>query len=78
MGQGEDGARSADGLVEGCYVHGLFASDAFRRRFLASLRPGHASTVAYEQTVEDVLDRWAEHVTRAVDTDRLLEIARAR
>ncbi len=78
MGQGEDGARSADGLVEGCYVHGLFASDAFRRRLLASLRPGHASTVAYEQTVEDVLDRWAEHVARSVDTDRLLEIARAR
>ena len=78
MGSGEDGARSADGLVEGCYVHGLFASDAFRRRFLAGLRPGHSSTVAYEQTVEDVLDRWSEHVARAVDADRLLEIARAR
>ena len=78
MGQGEDGARSADGRVEGCYVHGLFASDAFRRRFLAALRPGRASTVAYDQVVEDVLDRWAEHVARAVDTGRLLEIARAR
>ncbi len=78
MGQGEDGARSADGRVEGCYVHGLFASDAFRRRFLAGLRPGRASTVAYDQVVEDVLDRWSEHVARAVDTGRLLEIARAR
>jgi len=78
MGHGEDGARSADGLVEGCYVHGIFASDAFRRRLLAGLRPGHASTLAYETLVDDVLDRWAEHVARAVDTDRLLEIARAR
>jgi adenosylcobyric acid synthase len=78
MGQGEDGARSVDGRVEGCYVHGLFAADAFRRRFLADLRPGRTSTVAYEQSIEEVLDRWAEHVARAVDTDRLLEIARAR
>lgn len=78
LGQGEDGARSADGLVEGCYVHGLFSSDAFRRRFLTGLRPGHASTVAYEAVIEGVLDRWAEHVARVVDTDRLLEIARAR
>ena len=78
MGHGEDGARSADGLVEGCNVHGIFASDAFRRRLLAGLRPGHASTLAYETLVDDVLDRWAEHVARAVDTDRLLEIARAR
>ena len=78
MGQGEDGARSTDGMVEGCYVHGLFAADAFRRRFLAELRPGHASTVAYEQVVEDVLDRWSDHVAAAVDADRLLEIARAR
>jgi adenosylcobyric acid synthase len=78
MGLGEDGARSADGLVEGCYVHGLFAADAFRRRFLAGLRPGHTSTLVYDQVVEGVLDRWADHVAGAVDTDRLLEIARAR
>jgi adenosylcobyric acid synthase len=78
MGAGEDGARSADGRVEGCYVHGLFASDAFRRRFLAELRPGRSSDVAFDAAVEQALDRWAEHVARAVDTGRLLEIARAR
>ena len=32
-----DGAVSADGLVAGTYVHGLFASDGFRRAFLAKL-----------------------------------------
>ncbi len=31
-----EGAISADGRVAGCYVHGLFASDAFRRAWLAS------------------------------------------
>ncbi len=34
-GQAE-GAVSADGRVAGCYVHGLFASDAFRRAWLAT------------------------------------------
>ena len=38
---GPDGAVSADGRVTGCYLHGLFASDPFRRAFLARL--GRAS-----------------------------------
>ena len=33
-----DGAVSADGLVAGTYVHGLFASDGFRRAFLHEAR----------------------------------------
>jgi adenosylcobyric acid synthase len=32
-----DGAISADGRVAGCYVHGLFASDAFRQTWLAAV-----------------------------------------
>jgi adenosylcobyric acid synthase len=32
-----EGAISADGRVAGCYVHGLFASDAFRAAWLAAL-----------------------------------------
>ena len=31
-----EGAVSAEGRVAGCYVHGLFTSDAFRRAWLAS------------------------------------------
>ena len=43
LGDGRsDGAVSADGLVAGCYVHGLFASDAFRAAWLAAVaRPPH-------------------------------------
>ena len=38
-----DGATSPDGRVAGTYVHGLFASDAFRAAWLASLgAPRHA------------------------------------
>jgi adenosylcobyric acid synthase len=69
-----DGAQSADGLVSGTYVHGLFAADEFRRRFLASLGVP-ASTLRYEALVERTLDRLAEHLERHVDIDALLEIA---
>ncbi|MBF0394465.1 MAG: cobyric acid synthase, partial [Alphaproteobacteria bacterium] len=48
-----DGAMSADGRVAGCYLHGLFAADGFRRTFL----PG--STLDWEAGVEIVLDRLA-------------------
>ena len=37
-----DGAVSPDGQVMGCYVHGLFSSDAFRTAFLQRLRPRRA------------------------------------
>ena len=33
----DDGAVSLDGRVAGTYLHGLFASDAFRRTLLRSL-----------------------------------------
>ncbi|MDP5361561.1 MAG: cobyric acid synthase CobQ, partial [Paracoccaceae bacterium] len=35
-GRGE-GAASANGRVKGCYLHGLFAADAFRSAFMADL-----------------------------------------
>ena len=37
-----EGAVSADGRVMGCYLHGLFAADAFRHAFLSHLRPRRA------------------------------------
>ena len=51
-----DGAVSADGRIEGCYVHGLFAGDAFRSRWLQGARAGAQSTLAYEPAVEQALD----------------------
>jgi adenosylcobyric acid synthase len=73
-----EGARSADGLVEGCYLHGLFASDPFRARFLAGLAPGRRAGLAYDALVEDVLDRLADHLEASLDTERLWRIACAR
>ncbi|SHO67041.1 adenosylcobyric acid synthase (glutamine-hydrolysing) [Pseudoxanthobacter soli DSM 19599] len=73
LGGRTDGARSPDGLVAGTYVHGLFASDGFRRRFLAGL--GTASTAGYEAGVEAALDGLAAHLEQHLDIEALLAIA---
>jgi adenosylcobyric acid synthase len=77
-GKRPDGARSADGLVAGCYLHGLFASDPFRAWFLDRLRSGRVATAGFEARLEATLDALADHVARALDLDRVLAIARAR
>lgn len=67
------GACSPSGLVRGCYVHGLFGSDAFRAAFLA--HHGIASDHSYDQTVETTLDGLAAHLERHMDIDALFALA---
>lgn len=75
VGDRADGARSSDGLVSGCYLHGLFADDAFRSDFLARLKARELSNVRYEQQVEQTLDALAEHCERHLDLDRIAKAA---
>ena len=70
---GVDGAVSADGRVAGCYLHGLFASDAFRHVLLARL--GAESTVHYDAMIEETLDALADHLEQNLDLDALLAAA---
>ena len=70
-----DGAVSADGRVMGCYLHGLFAADAFRRAFLSRLGSLGEGLVDYDSGIDTVLDDWASHLERHLDIDRLLAIA---
>ncbi len=70
-----DGAVSADGLVAGTYLHGLFAGDAFRRAFLAGLG-ATSDGVAYEARIEAILDALADHLEQNLDLDGLLAAAR--
>jgi adenosylcobyric acid synthase len=75
LADGPNGCVSADGLVAGCYLHGLFASDPFRRAFLVTLgaEPGE---ITYEYQIETTLDSLADHLEESLDLPALLAAAR--
>jgi len=68
-----EGASSADGRVQGCYLHGLFAADGFRAAWLREA--GTESSLAYDAGVEETLDRLAAHLAAHLDLDMLLSLA---
>ncbi|NNJ11928.1 cobyric acid synthase [Chloroflexales bacterium ZM16-3] len=63
----DDGAISADGRVWGCYIHGLFANEAFRRGWLSSMG-WRAGSVAPSS---DPYDRLADTVEAAMGVRHL-------
>lgn len=77
-----DGACSENGLVWGCYLHGLFGNDAFRRAWLRSLRESKQAPAesmagesqSYSQRLEESLERLADGVEAALDMQRLERI----
>ncbi len=76
-----EGAVSGDGAVAGCYVHGLFNSDASRAAWIATFgaRAAGAKTgapLAYEALIEETLDKLAAHLACHIDLDLLLRLAR--
>ncbi|SIT69715.1 adenosylcobyric acid synthase (glutamine-hydrolysing) [Ectothiorhodosinus mongolicus] len=71
----DEGAITADGLVSGAYVHGIFGNDDFRRHWLAQVG-GKASDLAYEARIEAALDALADHCEANLDLDSLLSLAR--
>jgi len=71
-----EGAMSPDGRIAGCYLHGLFAADGWRRHYLASLGAEGDQGLAFDAMVDRTLDRLADHLETVVDLDRLLSIAR--
>jgi adenosylcobyric acid synthase len=73
---GCDGCVSRDGRVAGCYLHGLFTSDPFRRAFLGSLG-ADTGGIAYEQQIEATLDALADHLEQSLDLPALLAAARS-
>jgi adenosylcobyric acid synthase len=75
LGDRTEGAVSADGRVAGCYLHGLFADDPFRRAFLSRLGAA-PSAFAYQPAIDNTLDRLADHLEASLDLDRLLAAAR--
>ncbi|MDP6022105.1 MAG: cobyric acid synthase [Alphaproteobacteria bacterium] len=72
-----DGARSTDGRVEGCYLHGLFRADGFRHAYLSALRARAQSGINHHALVDRTLDGLAAHLEDNLDLDCMLEIAHA-
>ncbi len=76
VGGTPEGAISADGLVYGTYLHGLFVADGFRGRFLKELGAKRAGALNYEHQIEQVLDQLGEHLEQYLNLDALLALAR--
>lgn len=70
-GTGDTGAMSDDGRVWGCYLHGLFDADPFRRWFIDCLRQHRGSAplgrVAAPYDLEPAFDRLADTVRDSLD-----------
>lgn len=68
-----EGASALDGRVQGCYLHGIFASDAFRQAWLAQFDV--TAQVAHDAQVEQTLDDLADHLERHMDLDLLFSLS---
>jgi len=74
--QGREGAVSADGRIEGTYLHGLFGNDAFRHWWLQSLGASASSDLIYHDVVEAELDALADGLEQSLDIEALFGEAR--
>jgi adenosylcobyric acid synthase len=70
-----DGAVESTGQIWGCYLHGLFANEALRRAWLASLGwQGAARGAGASPDIQTMLDNLAAHVETHMDMQRLQTI----
>ena len=73
----KEGAASDNGQVLGCYVHGIFKSDAFRAAMLARL--GARSNLRnFEAVTDQVLDDLATHLDTHLDLEALIGLSKSR
>jgi adenosylcobyric acid synthase len=67
-----DGAMVPSGRAWGTYVHGIFDDDAFRHRFVDSVRASCALAPASDHICATAerqarIDRWADHLRQSLD-----------
>ena len=70
-----DGASSETGQIQGTYIHGAFAHDAFRSAWLQSAGATTDGSLKYEAAVDAALDDLAAGVEAALDIDALFALA---
>jgi adenosylcobyric acid synthase len=66
-----DGAVTASGRVYGCYMHGLFTADVYRRHFIAECGGTPGSGPMYGRMLDNTLDGLAERLEETLDIDGL-------
>ena len=69
-----EGAQSASGRIKGCYLHGLFASDAFRHSYLAPFGL-EVPQDNFDAGIDDTLDALAHHMETHMDLDALIALS---
>jgi adenosylcobyric acid synthase len=74
-----DGAKSDDNRIWGCYLHGLFHNDTFRRGWLSSLgvepRPcNDPNQRSYHAVINESLDRLADAFEANIDFHRIEQL----
>ncbi len=69
-----DGIMSADMRIWGCYLHGIFANDAFRHAWLGSLGWQNTGATLHSSLLEQSLEALADSVETALDMELLEKI----
>ena len=79
--EGDDGAMSADGIVWGTCIHGVFDQPEFRRHWLnrvrarKNLQPLEVTTSnAVSGRLSKALDRWADHVDEHLKLEPIVAV----
>jgi len=75
FGTHKDGAISPNGNVRGCYLHGLFGSDEYRKALLQSAGCSGGGDTSYMRGVEQALDELAGEIEHWLDVDAMLGMA---
>jgi adenosylcobyric acid synthase len=76
----EDGCVSADGLVMGTYIHGIFENDGYRRSLLDALRQRKGlpvlagEAVSYLERKEAAYNRLADIVRANLDMEHVRRV----
>ena len=66
-----DGSVSTDGKIWGCYLHGIFANDAFRHAWLESLGRQSCPGISQAESFQQSLDILANAVESALNMELL-------
>ena len=70
-----EGAQNSTGKIMGTYLHGLFQSDEFRKKFLQKISANFESQTAYKLQVEATLDKLADHITNSLNIKEIEKIS---